>query len=489
MWFAAVAAAATILHRARLPGELPTGELLLLGPSLAVLLAPASAGFRIRSPEGLAYLAGHTVGLILAHRWLPGVAEVYGGHGPVGSSARVLLLAVAVSAGRLLAAHAAGRACDALDRFAGARSPFLDGLGPLAGGVSFTCVHLLAAAEWRWLEALTFGFGMADLPFADRLLRGGGAALCEAVFVVLALAAIRRDARTFASAAAAAIVVGAAAGGAPEPSGSPWRVQGLQLGQRVRGFDWHAEQVAALLAAESRDVDLVIWPEGAYPYVEALKNGWHPAKLPCPEGYTRIFGMHGRGTAGLPTNDVVAQHPCGAPPDYRHKAIAAPLYEARHLDLPPDPGTRIEVRNTTVALPICYEIFDRAYLRRSGAALVINVSADQFDQTGSVARILTRVAWLRAIELGIPVVRVSDGAYSAAFDAAGRPIGLLEAGARELTVRLLVPPRPPNPARLVLIGSGALGFFFAIHAAATSILCGLRKHHAVRASIRRGTVA
>lgn len=164
------------------------------------------------------------------------------------------------------------------------------------------------------------------------------------------------------------------------------------------------------------------------------------------------------------------------------KAIAIPLIEAypqsptaRWLDARVEFLTatpRVVEGDSIRPLPgpidvvplLCYEAFfgSVARLRRTPESIaVLNLSDDGWSTSDSPPRILLRLARLRGIEQRLPVVRLSQGGQSVAFDALGRSMNApSHRGMAAISLRLEREPPVGNCERigllLLAVGPGLL---------------------------------
>jgi apolipoprotein N-acyltransferase len=427
--------AATLLLRPRLPGEAGTGERLLLLPALVCLLWPAHPAFRLGSAASLAYVLGHLAGLLGVYRWLSPILVEQLGWSSVRAMAVLIMTGVAAATGRLLMGWAAGRLALALTPWPGC----------LAGGLLFADLELAVSFLAPFTEPLLLSFAAADLPGGAGLLRAGGPGLLTAAVITLVLALLQlrsRSARRTAGLVAGGVLWGILALGlwpSPASTAADLPLVGLQLGQTFPGPHWQEQQLAAYLALERSPAGgVVVWPERAYPYRERIERRGGLLRLPPPRGYSRVLGLHAwRGFAAV--NAVGIQEQGRAGIRLREKRRLVPLFESGHLRVGRPLEEAVTLAGRPLLLPICYEILDRRTFTGQAALLGISVSADTFDPSGAASRIMTRATWLRALECGIPFVRVSDASSSAAFAADGTVLALLGRGPGLLRQHIQVP--------------------------------------------------
>lgn len=206
-------------------------------------------------------------------------------------------------------------------------------------------------------------------------------------------------------------------------------------------------------------VNLVVWPETAIDgnLDEEPGLGRAMTRLANAIGVPIMTGAR-RGRDRHVRNSVVVFAPGvgrGATYDKRrlvpfaeadppHLGWLAPLLGAVTAGEPYEPGRGsrvLSVHGIQVGTPICFEITypgDMRRVRQEGARMLLNLSNDAwFGKTG-FARLHLAHAVLRAVELGVPVVRAANAGISAVIDATGRvraSTGLFE----RVTLRVRVP--------------------------------------------------
>ncbi|WP_328831091.1 apolipoprotein N-acyltransferase [Thermaurantiacus tibetensis] len=232
------------------------------------------------------------------------------------------------------------------------------------------------------------------------------------------------------------------------------------------------ERALARLSSEERaQLAAVVWPEGAIEFPPD-ENPW-VARLvtrALPPGAMLLAGgikaeRDPRGEAVGIRNSLFALDAAGRilhRYDKAHlvpggeylplRAIAEPLGLARlvpgTLDFWPGPGPE------TVRLPgfpayaaaICYEIIfpGRVVDRRKRPELILTVSSDAwFGPTGPPQHFA--LARLRAIEEGLPVVRVTPTGVTGVIDARGRVTAALPPDTAGTLLEPLAKPLPPTP--------------------------------------------
>lgn len=220
--------------------------------------------------------------------------------------------------------------------------------------------------------------------------------------------------------------------------------------------------IAATPASDGRRRDLVLWPESAITSDLARDRA----------AWRRLTDFVARGGTTLVTGGVtLALEPGGGTTRFNalhvlrprfaiesyHKRLLVPLAEAwpALLGTPPaslEPvaaGRELPVLaagDTRFGPSICFEIADAASVRalaRDGARFVVNLTNDAFFAGVSAPH----VAWarLRAIESGLPVVRVANAGTSVVFDPLGRAVAMHEAREGPGTLEAAVPAQQPTP--------------------------------------------
>lgn len=377
--------------------------------ALSVLILPGSRTLWLsRWSARIAFVLGHTVGLAVCFSWIPGTLDNFAGYGFMSSWFVFIGACVSVSVGRLVV----------LECVRAASTPH-------------QCIMLalveLASISWYCVfEGIGMLFAGADALGMPLCLRFYG--YVPTMWILLYAAASVRDRDLRNLACILGIVVPANVAGTVIPhAGSPVSVAGIQGVWPEARADWQDVLLATYADLERLAVaQIVVWPEGAYPYIERVSPSWRPRFVGTPSRFTRVFGMHTRERDGRTSNVVVVQSEGGV--RVRRKSSLVPIFES---DVAAEVGEDAEllISGVRVSLPICVEIMDRALVRRSpGLGLIINISSDRFDPTTSASMIMSRAAWLRALEFGVTVIRVSDRSHSFAYDANGRRVGSLEVG-------------------------------------------------------------
>jgi len=233
---------------------------------------------------------------------------------------------------------------------------------------------------------------------------------------------------------------------------------GLAMSERARD-DFETRNLDVLLAESARlsDVDLIVWPEGA------LLSP--PAERPdLFERVRRFVEAHDVAVVagGLRAGRIVAWRfaPGLAPRVAHEKAQLVPLAESVPAGLPgfvrrglgrllppagfePGAGERSPLP-AGIGVAICWEaIFPAAHARARARVQIANDG--WFDATPGALQHL-RLARIRALEDGIPLLRVTATGTSAVFDTNGARLGALSVGARGV-LRMRIRGRRARPRR------------------------------------------
>jgi hypothetical protein len=370
-------------------------------PQAAALL---TVGACCATPD--ARWTGVAAGHALAHGWVVPLASSAGA-GPV------LPVAWLVGSATLFAAPPALLAALTPALPASAR-PAVFAVGLALADIVLCNVGVPTPGTWGWIAASTPG-SEALLPWLGRhaLLGawvGAGAALAHAplwclLAPALALAPARADVKP-----------------------PPLRLLALHAGLVEDGPGRTTRQAAAYLSREQQADDaleLVVWPEAAVPGPIDLDLAKQDPELLPPRATTwRLFGAHARPwrSRGPVHNVAVLQQPDGRHAASRAKRFLAPAYEPGRVVPATTTSPVLHLDGWEVAVPICSELLDDRFFRGLTADLVVVLASDAFDQAGETTAHLTALTRLRALELGLPVVRVSTGGPLLAFDARGEPL-------------------------------------------------------------------
>lgn len=196
-------------------------------------------------------------------------------------------------------------------------------------------------------------------------------------------------------------------------------------------------------------VDLLVWPEAAWPGVVRSAGGvteLDAADLAALAALPpSLVGAAGRTADGASSNSAFLWTGVELLPFY-DKLHLVPVAEAglkrgTHLPLTPLPGL-------AAAPSICYDVLFPATVRGAalrGADLIAVLTDDAFAARGDVPRQHLRVARFRAVESGLPVAFASNTGPSAIFDGAGRVLAASEAGEAALLRATLGSGTGPTP--------------------------------------------
>lgn len=267
-------------------------------------------------------------------------------------------------------------------------------------------------------------------------------------------------------------------------------------------FDTNLGRLLALSrAAGEAGADLLVWPEGAFertgdrrgdlflgtianhlatPIVAGLRRAtsdgsrerWNSVALATPGGDTRIAG------------DKVRPVPLyERAPDTRFARRLAragwwpgnvrPAPEPGLVDVPLADGARLRA-GILLCIDSAHPDLARG-LRRRGASLLLS-PANEAESGPWSARQHAAIARLRAIEVGLPLVRAANTGPSTWIDAYGRETARIEAGTRAMRVAPAGAPAPITPYARWGVGPAWLGLL------APAALAALR--HRCRQGIR-----
>lgn len=256
-----------------------------------------------------------------------------------------------------------------------------------------------------------------------------------------------------------------------------WPIIRLVQGNTPQREKWKVDNRAAIFARHmslstapaERPLAAIIWPETATPFRTLQSNAAMAALgAAAPAGGYIILGV----PASLPpingkrrsTNSLIAVNDAGENVIRYDKSHLVPFGEYIPFKdyLPLDklvpgrgsfeagPGIRsIKLQGLPVFSPlICYEVIFPGAVALKGVdrpAFLVNVTNDAWYGVSAGPYQHLAIARLRAIEEGLPLIRVANTGISAAFDGAGREIGripLTETGFLDVA---LPPPLPPTP--------------------------------------------
>lgn len=222
-------------------------------------------------------------------------------------------------------------------------------------------------------------------------------------------------------------------------------VLGLQIPPLRRIAEDRAEQqIAHFLQAEGNAKEQInIWPEGAYPYpVPLLRHKQLPLLPPPNEGNFRVLGAQISNGMLNRYNAAIVQNSSSIA--YRIKGRLVPIYEQDMFSTLPSSKT-FQLKEFEVVIPICYEIFDRAYWSSLSFNIGISISSDLFDESGIASLLMDRATWLRAVECGSPFIRVSNVSGSIIVSDTGRVLAWAGSGPAKIRAVLSVPKGSRTP--------------------------------------------
>ena len=214
--------------------------------------------------------------------------------------------------------------------------------------------------------------------------------------------------------------------------------------------------------AASASPDLVIWSEGIYPWIrtpaEIARQFGRPAGVPL------IFGSLGPVGEQISNRAYVSFDP-GAIPEYYDKRALMPFGEqfpahgflrSIGIPLPPAaiyPGESVKVfefKDVKLGPSICFEGLlpnTAGDLRRAGAELHINLTEDLWYGMSGAPHQHLALTRMRAVEAGLPLVRVTNAGITVVTDARGRIVERTALGSEietvyEVAVPGTLPSRP-----------------------------------------------
>ncbi len=229
------------------------------------------------------------------------------------------------------------------------------------------------------------------------------------------------------------------------PQGEKW-----DPGRASAAFDRHL--YLSGLAAASRDLDLIVWPETAVPIL--LENDAAAreqlAALARGTGAALVIGGVGIENDGRSLrfyNSAFAVNAEGVIVDRYDKSVLVPFGEyvpmrpllgflsalatgmAGETDVSAGPGPRTLKglaaldSDHAAAVLICYEVIYPSVVRgavRKGARLLLNVTNDAWYGRTSAPHQFLAISAMRSAEHGIPMLRAANTGVSAVVDAQGR---------------------------------------------------------------------
>ena len=350
-------------------------------------------------------------------------------------------------------------------------------LGHIATGLPWTTMSLAVADTWLAQNVSSFGaYGLGFTVLAATLTLMGAIHACVSVRKI-----ISREIAIAAFAVALMLTPWSMLLKPPSiaaiAEAGDWPIVRLVQGNTPQREKWQIDNRAAIFARHmslstapaERPLAAIVWPETATPF-RTLESGAAMAALGAiaPAGGYVILGA----PASLPsidgkrrsTNSLIAVDDSGAEVSRYDKSHLVPFGEYMPFEdyLPldkmvagrgsfvPGPGIR------TIKLPglpafsplICYEVIFPGAVALKGVdrpAFLLNLTNDAWYGVSAGPHQHLAIARLRAIEEGLPLIRVANTGISAAFDGAGKELGrisLAEAGFLDIA---LPPPLPPTP--------------------------------------------
>lgn len=401
----------------------------------------------------------------------------FGGLGPPAvlalSAVLALFLAAGCAAARLIAPAGTPRPA-MLAAFAAAWS-----------GAEWLRSTVLTGFPWN-LAGTAWGFADAPLQFASLAGLHGLTLLTVALAALPALAvpppgAAGRwhGAPAVATAAGVALLWGFGAWrlslpDPPDADGVRLRIVQPEVPQSLKWNPTEAERIVARLVAMSTapggSPTHVIWPESAVPFLvedDPAVRAWIAQAV--PPGGALLLGAVRRGAAPPgPRNALLSLDAAGRIGAVYDKVRLVPFGEFLPLRAWLPAGVRKMTAGDTDFVPgapraalaaagapplwplICYEAaFPEAPVALAGApraaAWLLTVTNDAWFGLSWGPHQHFLAARLRAVELGLPLVRAANGGISAVVDARGRVRDALPLGARGMLDSPLPGPLPPTP--------------------------------------------
>lgn len=346
---------------------------------------------------------------------------------------------------------------------------------PLALALALTLAELGRAHLFTGFPWATIGHIFIGTPVSQLASLGGAVALT----LVATGAAALPVAFGGRGLAAAAVLMAAAAGfglwrlDQPDPPARPLMLR-LAQPNAEQGAKWDPDRARSYFdrlldyAAASPRPDLVIWPETAVPYMLEYEPELAPMIAAAAQGVPVVTGIQRTdGTRYFnslvvigPDAQVQARYdkhhlvpfgeyiPFG---DTAHALFGISAFAARQgngyaagpgpsiLDLGPQIGRVLPL--------ICYEaIFPQDVLNAPGRAdWILQITNDAWFGTLTGPFQHLAQARLRAIEQGLPLVRVANTGVSAVVDAKGRVLSTIPLGEAAFLDALLPPALAPTP--------------------------------------------
>jgi apolipoprotein N-acyltransferase len=194
--------------------------------------------------------------------------------------------------------------------------------------------------------------------------------------------------------------------------------------------DDNVKTLVKLSKTKSKEkIDLIIWPETAYPYIVKYYDILPATGAPLIAGAVAWNGKM--------YNAMVLADAFGRPRNWYWKAHLVPFGEYRPFgdwiptpgQLTAGPGPRtMKVGNVAFAPAICYEIVFSDSLIPRGARpdFILNITNDAWFGFSSGPHQHLDMARRQAIETGLPVIRANQAGISAIIDGNGRVLSRLE---------------------------------------------------------------
>jgi apolipoprotein N-acyltransferase len=227
------------------------------------------------------------------------------------------------------------------------------------------------------------------------------------------------------------------------------------------------QRALAALPAGSK-VDLVVWPETAVPSVPRPRLMARLQELVTRYGVTLIFGAYDSersGTQWRVYNAAFHMLPSGEVSDhyYKHKLLLFAEYVPFSERFPrllnmlpapgeftPGPGPKVfQVGDVALSPLICYELLFPNSMRAAlgaGGEVIVNLTNDYWFGRHLEPHQHLALARMSAIEIGRPVLRVTNTGISAVIDGRGKVLASSGVWAQDaLRVTVPVPPMSWTP--------------------------------------------
>ena len=240
--------------------------------------------------------------------------------------------------------------------------------------------------------------------------------------------------------AAGAVAWGERRLAAPDLPSPPVAIRAIDIGAMTPSASTLDRYLAASREVGAAGETLLIWPESALATdVERDRGAWGALQsLLVEQGTPLLLGGPGSARSGgssfLHFNAMHLLRPAGGMQSYRKRFLVpfAERWPAMLGDPPPgithlDAGRELPVfrlPHTAFGVLICFEIADAAAARAiagAGALFIVNATNDAWFVRGAPP-IHFPLAAVRAVETGLPVVRVANVGRSAIIDRFGREV-------------------------------------------------------------------